>query len=82
MATTVSVTRTIADVQNSTSLPKPILEIDFGVQPEGEVYRLVTIKHAFDIGERIPAEGDKVVILIDPKNPDKAIISPYQRQED
>ena len=79
-ATVVSVTRTSAETSSSTELPKRIYEIDFGIKSEEEPYRLVTVRKAFAVGERIPEEGDAIALLIDPKNPDHAMISPWQHK--
>jgi hypothetical protein len=81
-ATVVSVTKTNAETTNTTELPKRIYEIDFGITADNEPYRLVTVRRAFAIGERIPEEGDFMALLIDPKNPNNAMISPWQNRGD
>ena len=81
-ATVVSVTKTNAETTNATELPKRIYEIDFGITAENEPYRLVTVRRAFAVGERVPEEGDFIALLVDPKNPDNAMISPWQHQGD
>jgi hypothetical protein len=79
-ATVVSVTKTAAETSNSQDLPKRIYEIDFGVKSEDEPYRLVTVRRAFGVSDRVPGEGDSMTLLIDPKNPDNAMISPWQHK--
>ena len=75
VAKVVNIERTGADVSSSTELARPVFEIDLQVE-NSEQQPLVTIRHAFAAGAAIPGPGDRIYVLIDPRNPDNLMIAP------
>jgi|GEM_PF-2732012 hypothetical protein len=73
IGTVISIKKTLIRRHENNSTWSPIMKIVLGVEADGVEYRQVTIKDEFLLSQ-LPNEGDKVNILIDPRNPDKVMI--------
>jgi hypothetical protein len=76
VATVTSIEQTIYSVSSGSSLDKRVYEIDLKIAAKGEPIRIVTTRQAFETYGAVPQPGDKVNILVDPKNPDNVMLSP------
>ncbi|MBS1530583.1 MAG: hypothetical protein JSU01_09765 [Bacteroidetes bacterium] len=72
VAKIVQIDKTLVSIGND-SMAKRVYNIDLEIEIAGAVCRRVTIKQSFDEW-RPPKLGDKVNILVDPRNPDNLII--------
>jgi len=71
----VNITQTVASVTSSTSPTKRIWEIDLEIEGAEAGAALVTVRHGYVIGSAVPQPGDRLSVLIDPKNPDNVILA-------
>lgn len=75
-ATVLTIERTGATINSSsTGIDKDVMEIDLQIKGDGEPDRIVTVRQTFETYMRPPEPGDKVKILVDPKNPDNVMLT-------
>jgi hypothetical protein len=73
-ALVISVNKTLIEYGTNNTFRRPVMEIVLEVNA-ADSHREVTIKQAFEIQD-IPKAGDKISILVDPKNPDNILLLP------
>jgi len=74
----VSIAQTDLKVGKAGNLPKRIYAIDLMIKRNGEAGRVASFRRAFNSSEKIPTEGDEMIILIDPRNTKNVMLSPNQ----